>query len=53
MDTKGCSQLTSNYTCFSDSSFNGVKIYEEAMDEKVYFCGSVKTIHKGFCLATL
>ena len=26
---------------------------EEAMAEGVDYCGPVKTIHKGFCLATL
>ena len=31
MDTKGCGQMTSNYTYFSDSWFSGVKTVEEYM----------------------
>ena len=31
MDTKSCSQLTSNDTYFSDRWFNGVKTYQEVM----------------------
>ena len=53
MATKGCDQLTSNDTYFSDSWFSGVKTAEKAMAEGVDYCGPVKTNHKGFCLATL
>ena len=37
IDTKGCGQLTSNYTTFSDMAAAGVDYW-----------GPVKTIHKGF-----
>ena len=53
MDKKGCGQLTSNETYFSDSWFSGVKMAEEAMAKGVQYCGLSKTIHKGFCLAIL
>ena len=53
MATKGCGKLTSNDTHFADSWFSGVKKVEEAMAEGVDYCGLEKTIHKGFCLATL
>ena len=51
--TKGCGQLTSNNTYFADSWFSSVKNAEEMADAGVYYCGPVKTIHKGFCLSTL
>ena len=35
MATKGCAQLTSNYTYFSDSCISGMKTAEEAMAEVV------------------
>ena len=53
MVTKGCGQLASNDTYFSDSWFCGVKTSEEAMNEGVYYCGPEKTIHKFFCIYTL
>ena len=53
MDTKGCVQLTSNDTHFSDSWFSGVETDQDAMAAGVDSCGTAKTIHKGFCLATL
>ena len=53
MATKGCGQLTSNNTYFADSWFGSVKNDEEAMAAGVDYCGLVKTIHKGFCIATL
>ena len=53
MAKKGCGQMKSNYTYFSDSCFGRVKMSEEAMAEGVDYCGPVKTIHRGFCLATL
>ena len=31
-----------------DSWFSGMKMDEEAMDEGVDYCGTVKTSHKGF-----
>ena len=51
--TKGCEQLISNETYFSDSYFSGVKTAEEAMTKGVDYCGLTKTIHKGYCIATL
>ena len=53
MDTKWCRQLRSNGTYFYDSWFSGLKTAEEAMAKGVEYCGTVNTIHKGFCLATL
>ena len=53
MYTKGCVQLTPNDTYFADSCFSSVKTAEEAMAAGVNYCGPVKMIHKGFCLATL
>ena len=53
MDTKGCGQLTSNDTYFSDSWFSGVKTSEEEIYKEVDHCGTVKTSHKGFCLYRL
>ena len=53
MSKKGCRQLKSNDTYFDDIWFSIVKKSEELMSEGVYFCGPVKTFHKGFCLATL
>ena len=43
MAKKKCIQLTSNDTYFSDVFFSGVKT-----TEGVYYCGIVKTSHKGF-----
>ena len=51
--TKGCGQLSSNDTFFSDIWFSGVKKAEKAMDEGVDHFGHVKTTHKIFCLAKL
>ena len=51
--TKGCVQLKSNYTYFSDSWFSGVKTAEEAMAEGLYYFRPVKTNHKVFGIATL
>ena len=45
---KGCGQLTSNDTYFSDSWFSGVKTFEKALAEVVDYCRLVKTINKGF-----
>ena len=53
ISTKECGQLTSNYTYFTDIWFSSVKTDEEVMAAGVDYCGPVKTIHKGFCLATL
>ena len=53
IDTKGCGQLTSNNTYFSDSWFSSVKTAEEMAAAGVNYCRKVKTSHKGFCLATL
>ena len=49
---KGCGQLTSNDTYFSDGWFSSVKTAEEMAAAGVKYCGPVKTSHKGFCLAT-
>ena len=51
--TKGCGQLTSNDTYFSDSWFSSVNTAEEMAAAGVDYCGPVKTSHKGFCLAKL
>ena len=51
--TRGCGQLTSNDTYFANSWFSSVKTAEEMAAAVVNYCGLVKTIHKGFCLATL
>ena len=53
ISTKGCGQLTSNYTYFSDIWFSSVKMAEEAMAVGVDYCGLEKMIQQGFCLATL
>ena len=53
MTKKGCGQLASNDTKFSDIWFSGLKTAEEAMDVGVDFCWPLKTSHKDFCLATL
>ena len=53
MATKGCGQLTSNDTYFSDGWFSSIKMADEAMDLGVDYCRPVKMIHKGCCLATL
>ena len=53
MATKGCGQLTPNYTYFADSWFSGVKTDEEDKAERVDYCRQAKTSHKGFCLSTL
>ena len=50
---KGCSHMPSNDTYFSDIWFSGVKTADDAMADGVDYCGPEKTIHKGFCLATL
>ena len=51
--TKGCGQLTSNNTYFSDIWFSSVNTAEEMAAAGVDYFGPVKTIHKGFYLATL
>ena len=51
--TKGCVQLTSNDTYFANRWFSSVKTAEEMAAAGVNYCRPVKTIHKGFCLATL
>ena len=48
-----CVQLTSNETYFADIWFSSVKTAEEEMASVVDYCEPDKTIHKGFCLATL
>ena len=51
--TKGCGQLTSNFTYFADIWFSSVETAEEMAAAGVDYYGPVKTSHKGFCLATL
>ena len=51
--TEGCGQMTSNDTYFSDSWFSILKMAEEMAAAGVGYCGPAKTIHKGFCSATL
>ena len=51
--TKGCGQLTSNYTYFSDIWFSSVKTAEEMAAAGDDCCGPVKASQKGFFLATL
>ena len=46
--TKGCGQLTSNDTYFSDSWFSSIKTTEEAMAAGVDYFGPAKTSHKVF-----
>ena len=53
MSTKGCGQLASNNTYFSDRWFNGVKMDEEVMIEEADYFRPEKTIHTDFCLATM
>ena len=53
MATKGCGQLTSNDTYFSDSWFSPVKISEEAIAAGVKYCGPVKMAHNVFFIDPL
>ena len=48
MANKGCGQLTSNETYFADIWFIPIKTADEAMAAGLYYCGPVKTSHKGF-----
>ena len=50
ISTKGCGQLTSNDTYFSDSWFSSVKTAEEMAAAGVNCCGPERTSHKGFFL---
>ena len=52
ISTKGCGQLTSNDTYFSDSWFSSVPTDEEMAAVGVNYCGPGKTSHKVF-FATL
>ena len=51
--TKGYGQLTSIDTYFEGICSNGVETDEQVMAEGVDYCCLLKTIHKGFFLATL
>ena len=51
--TKGCGQLISNDTYFSDSWFSSVKTAEDMAAAGVNYCGPAKTSQRFFCLATL
>ena len=46
--TKGCGQLTSNDTYFSDIWFSSIKTTEGAIAAGVDYSGPVKTSHKVF-----
>ena len=49
---KGCGQLFSNEIYFSDIRLSRVKTSKEYIYEGVDYCRPVKTIHKGFFIAT-
>ena len=51
--TKGCGQMTSNDTYFSDRWFGSIKTAEEMAAAGVNCCRPTRTSHKGFCLTTL
>ena len=51
MATEGFGQIISNDNYFYYIWFSGVKTDEEAMAEGVDYCGTVKTVHKVFCIA--
>ena len=53
MAKKGCGQMMSKYTYFTDSWFSGLKTAEEAMAEGVDYCGPMKTSNKRFSLYIL
>ena len=53
ISNKGCSQLSSKYTYFSDSWFSYVKTAEKMAAAGVDYCRPVKTSHRGFCSSTL
>ena len=53
MAKKGCGQLKSNDTYFACGCFSVVKTDEEEMAAVVDYYETVKTKHKGLCLATL
>ena len=46
--TKGCGQLTYNYTYFGDSCFSSVETAKDAMTAGVEYYGPLKTSHRGF-----
>ena len=50
---KGSGQLTSNENYFSCGWFGSINNAEDMASAGVNYCWTVKTIHKGFCLATL
>ena len=52
ISTKGCGQLKSNDIYFSCIWLISVKM-SELMAQEFDYCGSVKTIYKGFCLDKL
>ena len=51
--TKVCGGLLSNGIFFSDIWFVGVKTTEKENEEEVDYYGTVKKIHKVFCLSML
>ena len=53
MDSKGCVQMTSNYTYFTYGWSSSVETAEDVMAAGVDYCGPAKTTHKGFYMATL
>ena len=48
---KGFVKLSSNDTYFSYIWLSRVLKYEEVITEGVYYCGQLKTSHKGSCLS--
>ena len=50
---KGCVQLSSKYTFFTDIWLSVVNIVQQVRAELLYYYGPAKTSHKVFCIATL
>ena len=50
---KGCVQISSKYTFFTDIWFSVVNIVQQVRAELLYYYGPAKTSHKVFCIATL
>ena len=50
---KVCGNISSKYAFFDDILFRRIKPAEDANAEGLDYFGPAKTIHKGFCLATL
>ena len=50
---KECGKFSSNGNLFDDGWLSRVKTAEESDEEVLYYCGPVKTSHKGVFLAKL